>query len=77
MPCFFSGPIIINSNEGQVINGDALYVAPSSTSKVVAGAGSFNTGYVINTNNGFSRANASDPDVSDANVEVMDPIVET
>lgn len=61
------GPFILNSNEG-VITGGALNASPSSTSKVVAGAGSFNTGYVINTKTINNQSNVYDPDVIDSSI---------
>ncbi|MEN2766277.1 spore germination protein [Ornithinibacillus xuwenensis] len=73
MPSYLIGPIFINSNEGQVITGDTFYVAPTSTSKVVTGAGSLNTGYWINTNNPLSSPNVADPDIADSNIENINP----
>ncbi len=63
------GPIKINSVGGGVINfGDSFYLAPKSTSKTAAGAGSFNTGDFICTNSGLNSTNPVDPDVNDQNV---------
>ncbi|MFC4321610.1 spore germination protein [Litchfieldia salsa] len=65
---FGLGPIILNSNDG-IITGGTLNASPSSTSKVVAGAGSFNTGYWVNTNTLFNLSNSVDPDSIDSNIE--------
>lgn len=62
------GPININSNGGTANFGDSFYIAPKSSSKTYAGSGSFNTGNLVNTNNGVSATNGYDPDVADQNV---------
>lgn len=69
MPSIIVGPVIFNTNEGQIITGDTFYVAPKSTSKVVAGSGAFNTGPGIVTNNGINSTNGLDPDVVDSNID--------
>jgi purine nucleoside phosphorylase len=61
------GPVIFNSNEG-IITGSALNASPTSTSKVVAGSGAFNTGFGVSTNNGVSSSVNVDPDVNDSNL---------
>jgi spore germination protein PF len=63
------GAIKINSVGGSaVVNfGDAFKNAPSSSAKTNAGAGAFNTGDFIQTNNGLSSTNTGDPDISDQN----------
>ncbi|WP_456276017.1 spore germination protein [Bacillus sp. AK128] len=61
------GPVILNTNEG-IITGSAFNASPTSTSKTVAGSGSFNTGFSVVTNNGLSSANNVDPDAVDSNV---------
>lgn len=68
MPSIVVGPIVFNSNEGQVITGDAFYVSPKATGKTIAGSGGFNTGQWIVTNNGISISNGVDPDGVDSNV---------
>ncbi len=68
VPSIVVGPIVFNSNEGQVVTGDAFYISPKSTSKVVAGSGGFNTGQWIVTNNGVSTSSGIDPDAVDSNV---------
>ncbi|MBM7660927.1 spore germination protein PF [Bacillus mesophilus] len=67
MPNVILGPVIFNSNEG-IITGAALNASPTSTSKVVAGSGGFNTGYWVVTNNWISSSGNIDPDVNDSNV---------
>jgi spore germination protein PF len=61
------GPVIFNNNEG-IITGSAFNASPTSTSKVVAGSGSFNTGYWVSTNNGLSSSTSVDPDAVDSNI---------
>lgn len=68
MPSIIAGPVIFNSNEGIIVTGDSFNTSPTSTSKVVAGSGGFNTGYWVQTNNGLSAANNVDPDAVDSNV---------
>ncbi|MFZ3590765.1 spore germination protein [Bacillus sp. DJP31] len=68
MPCIIVGPIVFNSNEGIIVTGDSLNTSPTSSSKVVAGSGGFNTGYFVQTNNGLSSSLNNDPDVADSNV---------
>ncbi|WP_139365118.1 spore germination protein [Litchfieldia alkalitelluris] len=65
---FLLGPIRINNNEGIVVAGNSFNVSPTSTSKTVAGSGSFNTGIWVNTNNGLSTSNSNDPDGTDSNI---------
>ncbi|EFM09912.1 Spore germination protein gerPA/gerPF [Paenibacillus curdlanolyticus YK9] len=45
--------------------GDAVQLSPSSASKTYAGAGSFLTGGLANSNNALSATNTIDPDVQD------------
>ncbi|MBM7659915.1 spore germination protein PF [Bacillus mesophilus] len=61
------GPVTFNNNEG-IITGAALNASPTSTSKVVAGSGGFNTGFWVSTNNGVSSSINTDPDVNDSNL---------
>jgi len=46
--------------------GDAIQLSPSSTSKTYAGAGSFLTGALANSNSAVSATNTSDPDIVDS-----------
>jgi spore germination protein PF len=62
------GPVKINSAAGIVNFGDSLYTSPKSASKSSAGAGAFNTGDFLMTNNGLSLTNTVDPDVADQNI---------
>ena len=57
--------IVSNGSSGVVQFGDALAVNPASSSKTYAGAGSFLTGSVANSNTGLSATNSLDPDVID------------
>lgn len=68
MPSVIAGPVVFNSNEGIIVTGDTLNASPTSTSKVYAGSGGFNTGYFVQTNNGVNSTNAVDPDAVDSNV---------
>lgn len=68
MASIFLGPIEINSNEGVIVTGNSFYVSPTSTSKTIAGSGSFNTGIKITNNNGTSTSNTFDPDGVDSNI---------
>lgn len=64
------GVIKINSvGSSAVINiGDSFYIAPKSTSKAFAGAGSFTTGDFLKINNGVSSTNIYEPHLADANI---------
>ncbi len=68
MASIFLGPIRINSNEGVITTGNSFYVSPTSTSKTIAGSGSFNTGINITNNNDTSTSNTFDPDGVDSNI---------
>jgi spore germination protein PF len=68
MPCLIVGPVVFNSNEGIIVAGDTLNASPTSSSKVVAGSGAFNTGYFVQANNGLNSSINNDPDVADSNV---------
>lgn len=63
-----AGPIKINSigSSGVFNVGDALNIAPKSTSKTYAGSGSLNTGDWLQTYNAASSTNTNDPDVFDS-----------
>lgn len=66
MGSYVTPGIDINSNEGTIVTGNAFYISPTNTSKVVAGSGAFNTGIYILNNNGVSPISAVDPDVLDS-----------
>ncbi|MFC4404492.1 spore germination protein [Gracilibacillus xinjiangensis] len=67
MSCFFFGPVTINSNEGLIVK-QAIHASPTSTSKVVTGSGSFNTGFFTMNSNGVSTSHTFDPDAEDSNI---------
>lgn len=67
MPSIVGAVKVISVGSGAVVQfGDALLISPSSTTKSYAGAGSFVTGDLPNTNNAVSGTLTSDPDVNDA-----------
>jgi spore germination protein PA len=47
--------------------GDSVQLAPQSTSKTFAGAGSFNTGDYLRVMNWYSNTNTNDSDFADSN----------
>lgn len=49
-----------------LINGDAIQLAPQSTTKTFAGSGSFLTGDLARSNNAINATNTNDPDFSDS-----------
>ena len=51
MPAIIGPVQIVNVAGGVVQFGDALYISPKAASKTNAGAGGFNTGGLIITNN--------------------------
>ena len=57
--------IVNNGSSGVVQFGDAVEVSPTSSSKTYAGAGSFLTGSVANSNTGLSATNSLDNDIVD------------
>ncbi len=60
------GPVQIVSVAGGVVQfGDALYISPKTASKTNAGAGAFNTGGLIITNNGLNGTNVLDTNLVD------------
>ncbi|GMB08849.1 spore germination protein PF [Thermolongibacillus altinsuensis] len=65
------GPIKITTvSSGAVVQvGDSLYISPKTTAKTYSGAGAFNTGDFLQTNNGISLTNTLDSDVFDSNVK--------
>jgi len=61
MPAFVGFVNIVSNGSGGVVQfGDALAVTPSSASKTFAGAGSFLTGSLANSNTGASATNSLD-----------------
>lgn len=70
MPAFVGNIKIVSVSSSAVVQfGDALIIAPKSTSKTFAGAGSFLTGDFPVTNNGVSLTNTLDPDVVDSTIK--------
>ena len=67
MPIVINNVVIPNVTGGVVSLGDSYYVSPKTNTKTAQGSGSSNTGVCINTNNGVSSTNTSDPDVFDQN----------
>ncbi|MCM3100243.1 spore germination protein [Priestia megaterium] len=67
MPIVVNNVVIPNVTGGVVLFGDTYYVSPKTNTKSAEGAGSSNTGIFVNTNNGVSSTNTSDPDVFDQN----------
>ncbi|TCP31595.1 spore germination protein PF [Scopulibacillus darangshiensis] len=63
-----AGPIKINAigSGGNFTVGDTLNISPKSTAKSYGGSGSFNTGDLLQTNNGLSSTNTMDSDLNDA-----------
>jgi hypothetical protein len=67
MPAIVGNIKIVNVGPSSIVQiGDAIQLAPNSSSKTFAGAGSFNTGDFGNTNNAISSTNTNDPDVNDS-----------
>ncbi len=65
------GNVKVVELEAGFLFGDAIQLSPQSLSNTSAGAGSFITGDVANTNNAVSTANIKDPDVSDSNQKAI------
>lgn len=67
MPCIIGAVKILSVGSGSVVQfGDAIQVSPSSTSKTYAGAGSFITGDLSQSNNAVSATNTNDTDLQDS-----------
>ncbi|PZE22371.1 spore germination protein [Paenibacillus xerothermodurans] len=68
MPSIVGSFKIVSVSQGSIVQiGDAVQLAPQSTSKYFAGAGSFNAGDFPRTNNAISSTNTNDQDVKDSN----------
>ncbi len=66
MPAVVGYVKIVSVGSSSVIQfGDSLQVSPSSNSKSYAGAGSFLTGSLTNSNTGVNATNSIDPDIQD------------
>lgn len=60
---------IVSVGSSSIVHiGDSVYLAPQSTAKTFAGAGSFNTGDYLRTYNTYSQTNTYDPDVVDTSL---------
>ncbi|USG68312.1 spore germination protein [Brevibacillus ruminantium] len=59
------GALNINSNSGTINFGDTLNLSPKSTSKSFLGAGSSNTGNIVNAVVGASSINTLEPHLAD------------
>ena len=67
MPSIVGNLKILSVGSGAIVNiGDAFNLAPKSTSKTFAGAGSFNTGDLPHNYNAVSNTAVNDRDVVDA-----------
>jgi spore germination protein PF len=69
MPSYIAGPIKITSVSGDsTVNfGDALQIAPKSSTKSLSGSGGGNSGDFLQTNTLVSFTNTIDPDLADTN----------
>ncbi|GAE35446.1 spore germination protein [Halalkalibacter akibai] len=67
------GAVKVNSvgNSGVFNIGDVYRMAPQSTAKTFAGAGSFNTGDYLKIRNDKSITNTYDNDVVDSNIKSL------
>jgi hypothetical protein len=64
MPAFVGFVNIVSNGSGAVVQfGDAVGVTPTSSSKTFAGAGSFLTGSLANSNTGMSATNSLDNEI--------------
>ena len=68
MPAILGPVQIVNVGGGIVQFGDTLYISPKSSSKTYSGAGGFNTGGIIITNNGISGTNVLDTNLIDQTI---------
>jgi hypothetical protein len=68
MPAIVGNVKIISVGPSSVVHfGDSILVAPTSTTKTFAGAGSFNTGDFPRVYNATSNTNVNDSDLIEAN----------
>ncbi|TBL73056.1 spore germination protein [Paenibacillus thalictri] len=66
MPAIVGNIKILNVGPSSIVHiGDALQLAPQSTSKTFAGAGSFNTGDFLRAYTVASSTNTNDSDLID------------
>lgn len=68
MPAIVGSIKIVSVGPSSIVHiGDSLQLAPQSTSKTFAGAGSFNTGDYLRVMNWYSNTNTNDRDLFDSN----------
>ncbi|CAG7604986.1 putative spore germination protein GerPA [Paenibacillus solanacearum] len=68
MPAVVGAIKILSVGPSSIVHiGDSIQLAPTSTTKTFAGAGSFNTGDYVRTYSVVSNTNTIDNDVNDAN----------
>lgn len=68
MPGIVGAIKIISVGPSSIVHiGDSVQLAPQSTSKTFAGAGSFNTGDYLRVMNWYSNTNTNDRDIADSN----------
>ncbi|WP_416148228.1 spore germination protein [Salipaludibacillus sp. HK11] len=69
MPAIVGAVKVISIGSNGIFNiGDIFNVAPTSTAKTFAGAGSFNTGDNLRVRNNYSSTNTYDSDLADSNI---------
>jgi len=72
MPAIVGAVKVINVGSSGVFNiGDVFNIAPVSTAKTFAGAGSFNTGDYLKVRNHRSSTNTYDKDIADSNINAV------
>jgi spore germination protein PA len=72
MPSIVGAVKVISIGSSGVFNiGDVYSIAPVSTAKTFAGAGSFNTGDYLRLRNNYSNTNTYDKDVADSNIKTF------
>lgn len=68
MPAIVGAIKILSVGPSSIVHiGDSIQLAPVSTTKTFAGAGSFNTGDFVRAYSVVSNTNTYDNDVNDAN----------
>ncbi|MDF2721219.1 MAG: spore germination protein GerPA/GerPF [Paenibacillus sp.] len=73
MPAIVGAITVFSVGPSSVVHiGDSILLAPRSTSKTFAGAGSFNTGDNVQTYTTVSNTNTYDADVADSNIAAID-----
>ncbi|TCM99416.1 spore germination protein PA/spore germination protein PF [Paenibacillus sp. BK033] len=66
MPTIVGMTEIVSVGSGSVIQvGDSIQIKSTNSTKTYAGAGSFLTGSLVNSNNAVSATNTNDPDYQD------------